>query len=44
MDLHFNSTAAVISFASGGGMDKLIQVDKEGHDGVAIGCFLDPAL
>jgi len=44
LDLHFNSTVALNSFAPGGVMDKLIQADKEGYDGVAIGCFLDPAL
>lgn len=44
LDLHFNSTAALNSFAPGGVLDKLIQADKEGFDGVAIGCFADPAL
>ena len=44
LDLHFNSTVALNSFAPGGVMDKLIQADKERYDGIAIGCFLDPAL
>src|SRR4030042_4348328 len=44
LDLHFNSTVALNSFAPGGVLDKLIQADREGYDGVAIGCFLDPAL
>jgi allantoin racemase len=42
--LHFNSTVALNSFAPGGVLDKLIQADREGYDGAAIGCFLDPAL
>jgi allantoin racemase len=44
LDLHFNSTVALNSFAPGGVLDKLIQADREGYDGAAIGCFLDPAL
>ena len=44
LDLHFNSTVALNSFAPGGVLDRLIQADQEGFDGVAIGCFLDPAL
>ena len=44
LDLHFNSTVALNSFAPGGVLDNLIQADKEGYDGAAIGCFLDPAL
>jgi allantoin racemase len=35
---------ALNSFAPGGVLDKLIQADREGYDGAAIGCFLDPAL
>jgi len=44
LDLHFNSTVALNSFAPGGVLDKLVQADREGYDGAAIGCFLDPAL
>jgi len=44
LDLHFNSTVALNSFAPGGVLDKLIQADREGYDAAAIGCFLDPAL
>ncbi len=44
LDLHFNSTVSLNSFAPGGVLDKLIQADREGYDGAAIGCFLDPAL
>ena len=44
LDLHFNSTVALNSFAPGGVLDKMIQAEKEGYDGIAIGCFLDPAL
>ena len=44
LDLHFNSTVAMNSFAPGGVMDKLIQANREGYDAVAIGCFLDSAL
>jgi Asp/Glu/hydantoin racemase len=44
LDLHFNSAVALNSFTPGGVLDKLIQADREGYDGAAIGCFLDPAL
>jgi len=44
LDLHFNSTVALNSFAPGGVLDKLIQADREDYDAAAIGCFLDPAL
>jgi Asp/Glu/hydantoin racemase len=44
LDLHFNSTVALNSFAPGGVLDHLIQADRGGYDAVAIGCFLDPAL
>jgi Asp/Glu/hydantoin racemase len=44
LDLHFNSTVGLNSFAPGGVLDRLIQAEEEGFDGVAIGCFLDPAL
>ncbi len=44
LDLHFNSTVALNSFAPGGILDKLVQADRQGYDAVAIGCFLDPAL
>jgi Asp/Glu/hydantoin racemase len=44
LDLHFNSTVALNTFAPGGVLDQLIQADREGYDAVAIGCFLDPAL
>ena len=44
LDLHFNFTVALNSFAPGGVLDKMIQADRQGYDAVAIGCFLDPAL
>jgi len=44
LDLHFNSTVALNSFAPGGVLDKLIQADRGDYDAAAIGCFLDPAL
>ena len=44
LDLHFNFTVALNSFAPGGVLEKMVRADREGYDGVAIGCFLDPAL
>ena len=44
LDLHFNFTVALNSFAPGGVLDKMIQADRQGYDAAAIGCFLDPAL
>ena len=44
LDLHFNFTVALNSFAPGGVLEKMVQAEREGYDGVAIGCFLDPAL
>ncbi len=44
LDLHFNFTVALNSFAPGGVLNKMVQADREGYDAAAIGCFLDPAL
>ena len=44
LDLHFNFTVALNSFAPGGVLNKMVQATGEGYDGAAIGCFLDPAL
>ena len=44
LDLHFNFTVALNSFAPGGVLDKMVQADRQGYDAAAIGCFLDPAL
>jgi Asp/Glu/hydantoin racemase len=44
LDLHYNFTVALNSFAPGGVLNKMVQADREGYDAAAIGCFLDPAL
>ena len=43
-DFHFNSAISLNSFGPGGVLDKLVQAEKEGYDGAAIGCFLDQAM
>jgi allantoin racemase len=42
--LDFNATVQLNSFAPGGVLDKVLRAEREGFDGVAIGCFLDPAM
>jgi Asp/Glu/hydantoin racemase len=42
--LDFNATVQLNSFAPGGVLDKILRAEREGFDGVAIGCFLDPAM
>jgi len=44
LDLHYNFTVALNSFAPGGVLNKMVQADREGYDAAAIGCFLDPGL
>jgi len=44
MDLHYNSVVAINSFGPGGVLNKMLQAQAQGYDGVAIGCFLDPAM
>jgi allantoin racemase len=44
MDLHYNAVVAMNSYGPGGVLDKILQAERLGFDGVAIGCFLDPAL
>ena len=44
MDLHYNSVVAINSYGPGGVLNKILQAQEQGYDGVAIGCFLDPAM
>jgi len=44
LDLHYNFTVALNSFAPGGVLNKMVQAEREGFDAAAIGCFLDPGL